>query len=252
MRGRLRVISAFVLAIMACFVVRDVSVAQTQSSTNYQNANPSIESLVGEMQSSNYQISASVGVFTAETQSATYQLEAGAQGDPGSVPTPVAPPASGDGGGGGGGVFYDVFTPTTTTDLLPPPTLLARAWTYRNATTLSGLRGTEGAEILVNGSAQGVSYPTPVTWERLLPLALGNNEAYVQARKDSLVSPVAYGVVRRRLVGDVNDSRRVDDVDLSLFTRHWNAFDAQSDFNEDGRIDDIDLSLLASHWNRNF
>ncbi|KAA0206822.1 hypothetical protein EDM68_00640 [Candidatus Uhrbacteria bacterium] len=239
----------------AVLVMRD-AFAQSQSSANFQNTNPSIEVLVGEMKSSNYRISASVGVFTADTQSATYQLEAGAQGNPGSAPStgPSPAPVTGGGAGGGGAVFYDVFAPSTTTGeaLLPAPTLLARRWTYRNAVMLSGLRGSEEAEILVNGSAQGVTHPAPFSWERLLPLALGNNEVYVQARKDGLVSPVVYGVIRRRLIGDVNDSRRVDDVDLSLFTRHWNTFDEQSDFNEDGRIDDIDLSLLASHWNRSF
>jgi len=55
-------------------------------------------------------------------------------------------------------------------------------------------------------------------------------------------------VVHRRLIGDVNDDRLVDDIDLSLFTRHWKLYDRQSDFNEDGLIDDIDLSLFARHW----
>ncbi|MEI7512924.1 MAG: dockerin type I domain-containing protein [Candidatus Uhrbacteria bacterium] len=76
-------------------------------------------------------------------------------------------------------------------------------------------------------------------WEKITPLHLGDN----------LVGTV---MVHRRLIGDVNDNRVVDDIDLSLFTRHWKSFDRQSDFNEDGLIDDIDLSLFASHWNQRY
>ncbi len=58
--------------------------------------------------------------------------------------------------------------------------------------------------------------------------------------------------MRRRLVGDVNDSQYVDDIDLSLFSRAWGRSVPEADFNEDGLVDDLDLSLLASHWNRRF
>jgi hypothetical protein len=67
------------------------------------------------------------------------------------------------------------------------------------------------------------------------PLQLGNNL-------------VGSTVVHRRLIGDCNDNRVTDDIDLSLFTRYWKVYDRQGDFNEDGIIDDIDLSLFASHW----
>ena len=72
-----------------------------------------------------------------------------------------------------------------------------------------------------------------------IPLRLGDNL-------------VGNTIVHRRLIGDVNDNRVVDDIDLSLFTRYWKAYDRQGDFNEDGAIDDIDLSLFASHWNQRY
>ena len=63
---------------------------------------------------------------------------------------------------------------------------------------------------------------------------------------------IGCSLIHRRLIGDVNDNRVVDDVDLSLFTRYWKAYDRQGDFNEDGLIDDADLSLLASHWGQSY
>jgi hypothetical protein len=76
------------------------------------------------------------------------------------------------------------------------------------------------------------------TWNGA-PLHLGDNT-------------VGCTVVHRRLIGDVNDNRVVDDVDLSLFTRYWKVYDRQGDFNEDGLIDDVDLSLFASHWGQSY
>lgn len=247
----------FFTIVLACFALRG-AIAQTQSSSQFKNVNPSTEVLVGETKSSNYQISASVGPFTGESQSGSFLVEWGAQGAAGSAPAPppTPPPVIGGGGGGGGGSpIEDAFPPaptTSTVDELPRPSLITRRWTYLNTTRIFGQRGVEGAEIFVNHSSQGVIYPTLLTWERLMPLGLGNNDLYVQSRFDDRMSGIVHGIVRRRLVGDVDDSQRVDDVDLSLFTRHWNAYDERSDFNEDGRIDDVDLSLLASHWNRSF
>ncbi len=123
---------------------------------------------------------------------------------------------------------------------------------YKPLALVYGERGTLDASVFVNGSDIGVRYPTNMTWERDLPLGYGNNEVYVQAHLGEAHSLYAYAMIRRKLVGDVNDDQLVDDVDLSLFTRHWNTFDARSDFNCDGAIDDIDLSLLASHWNKRF
>ena len=116
---------------------------------------------------------------------------------------------------------------------------------------LSGERALNAA-VLVNGSSNGVRYPSTTTWERDLPLFLGTNQIVVQAASGTVKSTFTGGTIERLLIGDVNRSRVVDDFDLSLFTRAWKKYNAIADFNEDGKINDYDLSLLAAYWGRSF
>jgi hypothetical protein len=222
--------------------------AQSVSSTNFQNTDSMVLPLIVNSQSSNFKIDGSVESIVGSAQSASVKLEIGAQNPSGTYPVvivPPPPPSGGGGGGGGGGLPISTSTPSSGEVL---PTIDFHRFTYKNTARLEGGRGAIESLITMNGSSDSIAYPGPDRWQRTLPLGLGDNEFYIQSNNGTRV----YGMVRRRLVGDVNDSRVVDDVDLSLFTRHWRNFDFQSDFNEDGLIDDIDLSLLASHWGKRF
>lgn len=226
-----------------------------QTSPNFQNTNSGVIPIIIDANSSNFSIDGSVEPIVGSTNSPSFGLDTGSQANPGTTPTPPPPPppsgGSGGGGGGGGGVPLPVETETGT-GLGEPTILLDKLWTYKSSKTLSGSKTSDTAFVLLNGSANSVTYPNATTWERLIPLALGNNDVYLQATASGTASNVVHVIIRRRLIGDVNDSQYVDDIDLSMFTRHWKAFDRQSDFNEDGIIDDVDLSLLASHWNQRF
>jgi hypothetical protein len=226
--------------------------AQSASSTNFQNTDSSILPLIVNVQSGNFQIDGSVEPIVGFTQSGSFELEAGSQNPSGTTVVVTPPPPSGGGGGGSGGGGGGIPLPTTGPTLEPAPTIDPRNWTYKATALIQGSRGAVGAIILLNGSDLAVVYPSEQRWERNLPLGLGDNAIQVRAKLGDRLSAVVTGVVHRRLIGDVNDDRVVDDVDLSLFTRHWRRYDNQSDFNEDGMIDDIDLSLLASHWGRRY
>lgn len=219
-----------------------IVVAQNSSSTNFQNLNSSVIPLIIKTNSSNFSVDGSVESIVGSAQSGSFKNETGAQRDPGSLPTPPIP------SGGGGGV------PTTSliagSVLEPPPSIFPIEWTYLRNKTIRGGRGIRDVLIFINGSPRDIDYPNAELWQRDLPLGLGDNEIFVQSKSGSLMSLMVRAIIHRRLIGDVNDNRFVDDVDLSLLTRHWKRFDRQSDFNEDGLIDDVDLSLLASHWGR--
>ncbi len=223
-------------------------VAQTASSPNYKNVDSSILPLIVNAQSGHYQIDGAIDPIVGSAQSASYKTEGGAQSQTGVAPvTPTPTPTPSTGGGGGGGLPILVVPA-----LDQAPTIALKDWTYKATSVIQGTRGASGAVILVNGSDTDVVYLHENSWQRLLPLGLGDNTIQAQARVGDRVSALVFGTVHRRLVGDVNDDRVVNDVDLSLFTRHWKTFDKRSDFNEDGKIDDIDLSLLASHWARTY
>lgn len=103
--------------------------------------------------------------------------------------------------------------------------------------------------MIVNGSSNGVTFPSPNRWQLDLPLFLGFNDIVVQGKDSSgNTSPIIGGQVQRLLIGDVNTDHTVNDRDLSLFTRAWKKYTPFADFNEDGLVNDVDLSLLASHW----
>lgn len=228
--------------------------AQDSSSANFKNTDSSVLPLIINTQSGNFIIDGSVEPIVGRAQSASFTMEGGAQGSdgvPAVVPPPPPPPpppsGGGGGGGGGGGTPIPIGPP-----LEQVPTIDAKDWTYKTTALIQGSRGVAGSYILFNGSELQVVYTSESRWERLLPLGLGDNVIQVQAKLGDSLSALVNGSVHRRLIGDVNDDHVVDDVDLSLFTRHWRKFDRQSDFNEDGMIDDIDLSLLASHWGRRY
>lgn len=240
------------LSISLGLIPAGLVLAENTASTNFQNTDSSVLPLIINTASANYKIDGSVSPIVGTAASGNFKTEGGPQNNPGSAPVVVPPvvPPSGGGGGGGGGL---PLTPAPSGPVLePPPTIDPRRWTYKPTALVQGNRGVSGADISLNGSGNAVTYPNNERWMRVLPLGLGDNTLILQSRIGDRASILVYGMVHRRLIGDVNDNRIVDDVDLSLFTRHWKAFDIQSDFDEDGLIDDVDLSLLASHWGKSY
>ncbi|MCE9585749.1 hypothetical protein K8R04_00310 [Candidatus Uhrbacteria bacterium] len=241
------------VTILVGMIPAGLVLAENASSPNFQNTDSSIIPLIINTVSANFIIDGSVSPIVGTAASANLIVESGPQSDPGNPPVvipPVIPPPSG-GGGGGGGIPIPVPVPSGPL-LEPPPTIDPRRWTYKSTAMVQGNRGVTNAEIYLNGSNVDIVYPNADRWSRVLPLGLGDNTLVLQSKQGDRASILVYGMVHRRLIGDVNDNRIVDDVDLSLFTRHWKAFDIQSDFDEDGLIDDVDLSLLASHWGKSY
>ncbi|MEO5928182.1 MAG: dockerin type I domain-containing protein [Patescibacteria group bacterium] len=246
----------------AIFSIGAVAHAQTPSSPNFQNSDSATVPAVFSAASSNFKVDASIEALVGNAVSANFGIISGVPltGPTPVVPPPPPPPPPGGGGGGGGGGTPPP-APTTTPPVVPPPgaykipnpTLEYRQYTFKSIQTIKGTRPKEATKIEVNGSTNGVTLFDSLQWKRDLPLFLGLNTIYVQAKDDGKgASDVITGTIERILIGDVNRSRLVDDIDLSLFTRAWKTYTFFADFNEDGVIDDADLSLLASHWNASY
>jgi hypothetical protein len=53
------------------------------------------------------------------------------------------------------------------------------------------------------------------------------------------------------LGGDANHDRTVNDIDLGIFSTHWNTSGqnySQGDFNYDGFVDVADFKVITDHW----
>lgn len=239
--------------------------AVDSSSPNFQNDGSTFAPAVFDASSPSFQLNGAVDAIVGLSGSANFNVRHGVPVKDTIVPpTPPQPPSGGGGGGGGGGGYTPPATTTTTTPPVPTPSGKAKAPTliYRSPTFLShqvigGARDATTVSITVNGSANGVQFTANDTWQRDMPLFIGYNDIRVQATDNAgLVSDVIGGQIERMLVGDSSRGlgptfeHVVDDVDISLFTRAWRAYNFYSDFNEDGVIDDADLSLLASNWGR--
>lgn len=232
--------AAIAIVVLSGLTPALLALAQSSTSSNYQGHDMGTVPAIVEASSPGYLLNGSIEAIVGETfVSPGYQGGAGAP-----VPTstpPVIPPTPSTGGGGGG------------TSNVKTPTLRHRIWTYLPIGYLNGERGEAGAVILLNGSEAGIQYPSAMNWQKPShPLGLGNNAVSLRAQYGQQYSPMVESVMRRRLVGDVNDGQYVDDIDLSLFSRAWGKPVPEADFNEDGKVDDLDLSLLASHWHQSF
>lgn len=228
--------------------------ATDQASGNFQSFDNSFAPAVASQQSTNYQITGGVEPIVGITQSSNFVLVNGVPLQQTPVVTPPVIPSTSGGGGGGGGGSGTTTTPTPVgpTSTLPLPTLEYRPWTFKNKGMLRGTRTSEAYRILVNGSDLGVILLGGNQWEKELPLFLGWNEVKVQQARGNEVSGIIGGYPKRRLIGDANDNRVVDDVDISLLTRAWKIYSVDADFNEDSKIDDVDLSLLVAHWGQSY
>lgn len=238
-------VASFVIGVLATQTV----FAADQNSANFQNLDSTFAPAVFSSQSSNFQINGSVEAIVGAGSSAGFTIYSGtpvqlptAQAV---TPTPTPTPSTGGGGGGQGS--------GTGIGFVVPPTLMFRSPTFKSHQVIYGTRGSNDTTIFVNGSSNNVRYPSASTWEFDLPLFLGRNAIEVQGRIPSgYVTPIIGGEIERMLIGDVNRSHRVDDVDLSLFVRAWKVYTPFADFNEDGLINDVDLSLLVTHWGQFF
>lgn len=164
-----------------------------------------------------------------------------------------------DGGGGGGGGGGSSSSSSSSGSAPSSPSLSSGVETveddgedvvvsFDNTVTLYGSRAA-GTTIEINGSSEGVTYPTSTSWQATVTLDDGENDVEIVAVSSTGVeSEPTTVVVDQREVGDVNDDNRIDDYDLSLLVRSWNSDDPESDFNEDGEIDDYDFSLFVSRW----
>ncbi len=121
---------------------------------------------------------------------------------------------------------------------------------FLSNTLLSGTKPL-GTIIFINGSAEGIDYPTLTSWNSLVDLNLGNNLFLIWARDNyGQNSEVLNATVTRCEVGDTDCNGIVDDFDLSGLAYHWNTAWCYADFNEDSIVDDFDLSGLAAHWDK--
>lgn len=257
-------VAQYVSFAVVVFGMASLANAQTVTSPNFINSDSATVPAVFSAASPNFSVEASVEALVGNAVSPNFGLISGVPLTTPPVvtpPPPTPPPAGGGGGGGGGGgPILPSAPPTTTPPVTPPggytipnPTLQYRQYTFKSVQTVKGTYPKEATRIEVNGSSNGVTLFDPLSWKRDLPLFLGLNTVYVQAKDNGQgVSEIITGTIERILIGDVNRSRRVDDIDLSLFTRAWKTYTFFADFNEDGIIDDADLSLLASHWNASY
>ena len=215
--------------------------AQSGSSAQYESFDMGTVPATVEASSPGYILNGSVEAIVGEGLTSTnYQGGVGSPvpQEPDVVVPPVPPPTSGGGGGLGDS---------------RAPTLRHRIWTYLPVGTINGERGEAGAIVFLNDSTVGIEYTGALQWQKSAhPLGLGNNLLSARSQYGQQYSERTESIMRRRLVGDVNDSQYVDDIDLSLFSRAWGKPIPEADFNEDGKVDDLDLSLLASHWHQRF
>lgn len=215
--------------------------AQSGSSAQYQSFDMGTVPATVEASSPGYVLNGSVEAIVGEGLiSPNYQGGAGAPVPQGAVTPSPNPTPSTIGGLGGLGDSR-------------APTLRHRIWTYLPTGFINGERGEAGAIVFLNDSTVGIEYSGALQWQKSAhPLGLGNNLLSARAQYGQQYSERTESIMRRRLVGDVNDSQYVDDIDLSLFSRAWGKSIPEADFNEDGKVDDLDLSLLASHWHQRF
>ncbi|OGY42375.1 MAG: hypothetical protein A2Y82_04420 [Candidatus Buchananbacteria bacterium RBG_13_36_9] len=115
-------------------------------------------------------------------------------------------------------------------------------------TLISGTKPS-GTIIFINGFSEDITYPTAITWRKIVNLSLGNNLFLIYARDSfNQNSDLLTATVSRCEVGDTNCNQVIDDFDLAGLAGHWEINWCFADFNEDGIVDDFDLSGLAAHW----
>jgi hypothetical protein len=152
----------------------------------------------------------------------------------------------GETGGTGGGSGYARIAPDPPE--LDEEFLADNQFTYTSGINIFGPKHEEDTAILVDGNANIAEYPYIDFWTAHIPLHYGINTTFLHTKDDGEISSSTVFRIIRRLIGDVNGSRLVDDYDLSKFVRMWNSTDKEGDFNIDEYIDDYDFSMMVSNW----
>ena len=235
----------FTFFVLLEFGTQSVALAADPASLNFQIQGASFVPVVAEGSSANFGVTTVIDPIVGLSDSPSWNIRHGAPVNDaaGSVPPPPSPT-----------VVTGVPPPSpTAVGKVPVPTLIYNSPTFASHQVIRGLFPVGATGVWVNGSANGVKILSKNNWIRDLPLFLGVNQLQAQSVDAGGKRSVAVvGTIERMLIGDVNRSRHVDDVDLSLFTRAWKRYNPFADFNEDGKVDDVDLSLFASHWNLSY
>lgn len=234
------------------------------SSANF-NIDPddNIDTSKEKINSANYQMWGSVEPIVGESTQGNKTIFHGSVLE-GIIVAPPAPPAP-----GGGTVHTTHLIPTDLNfDEIDPELkqlfLEFRKYgkiidnvvhTYSFDYLLNGAKDTDSQGPWINESLEGVTSESPDRWQKPADLILGDNMYAAYIKNDYGQSATKNLIVHRRLIGDVNDNRIVDDYDLSLFTVQW-QFELiagwESDFNEDLIVDDYDISLMAAYWGESY
>ncbi len=144
-------------------------------------------------------------------------------------------------------------TPTSAISIQPPTIDVVPAATYNSAVTLTGTKLANISTILINNSAQNVTFPTATTWRYTGTLTNGNNNFSIVARDASgnTSTPGTLTVALRR-IGDINGDNVIDLVDVSMFGTDWrktgNFTHFLSDMNGDGVVNLTDFSVIAKAY----
>lgn len=153
-------------------------------------------------------------------------------------------------------------TPTATPTPLPtatptpataPSVTTVQTNTYNNILALSGTKTAAITAVYINGTANGVSYPTSTTWQSSMNLAYGNNVVSIYGKNASNQQTATNTItINRHKLADINGDDAIDLTDVSLFGADWqktnNFISEFSDMNGDAIINLTDFSILAKQY----
>ncbi|MBM5790076.1 hypothetical protein FJZ23_03260 [Candidatus Parcubacteria bacterium] len=153
--------------------------------------------------------------------------------------------ASSSGSGGGGGAAAPVSAPSSPS---VSDAIKSLAYSYKPTFLLYGTTATAVTSVKVNGSSEGVTLPSPTSWQKTLSLAYGLNTFKIKATNTGGDSTESVFELYRRLVGDITQDNKVNDYDLSKLVKLWGGSDRGGDFNEDKSVNDYDFSMMVARW----
>ena len=129
-------------------------------------------------------------------------------------------------------------------------TVTSPSETYNTSFVLAGTKDAAATSVSINGSTDGVTFPTSTTWQKPVSLSVGVNSFLLYSKDDNgHQTATITATVNRHPLGDINGDGVVDLVDFSLFAADWgktsNLTNPLSDMNGDSAVDLTDYSILA-------